>query len=146
MKKVPTVHELRKKGYKVRVTHVRQFFRFNPQTGEKKKFFAAFQSSKFYKKFNLKPASEQDSKEEFFLDCKGGETIIEIAYPKGNELGKGVSICSEQDSYVKQIGIRKATALALKNMEKNKKLNADSFTSLMEQNKDLYVDLRAKLA
>lgn len=146
MKKVPTVHELRKKGYKVRVTHVRQFFRFNPQTGEKKRFFATFQSSKFYKKFNLKPASEQEMKDEFFLDSKGGETIIEIAFPQGNELGKGVSICSEQDSYVKKIGIRKATALALKNIEENKKLNADSFTKLVEQNKDLYSDLRSKMA
>jgi hypothetical protein len=146
MKKVPTVHELRKKGYKVRVTHVRQFFRFNPQTGERKRFFAAFQSSKFYKKFNLKPASEQEMKDEFFLDSKGGETIIEIAFPQGNELGKGVSICSEQDSYVKKIGIRKATALALKNIEENKKLNADSFAKLMEQNKDLYSDLRSQMA
>lgn len=44
MKKVPSIHELRKAGYKVRVTHIRKFFRFDPQTGKKRTFWAAFHS------------------------------------------------------------------------------------------------------
>ena len=34
MKKIPTVHELRQQGSKVRVTHVRKFYRFDPRTGK----------------------------------------------------------------------------------------------------------------
>jgi hypothetical protein len=46
MKKIPTVYELRRQGYKVRVTHIRKFHRFDPRTGKKTQFFAPFQSSK----------------------------------------------------------------------------------------------------
>ena len=120
MKNIPTVYELRKQGYKVRVTHIRNFYRFDPQTGKKSQFFAAFQSSKYYKKKGLPQPTEEDKRSEYFLNAKGGETVIEIASSAGKELGKGVAICSEEDAYVKKVGIRKATALALRDSQLKK--------------------------
>jgi hypothetical protein len=120
MKKIPTVYELRQQGYKVRVTHVRKFHRFDVRTGKKTEFFAPFQSAK-RKRSNekLHPESLPEC-EEFFLSGKGGETIVEIATHEHKELGKGVAKCSECDLYVKSYGVKKAVALALRNMEMNK--------------------------
>lgn len=121
--KVPTVHELRQQGFKVRVTHVRKFHRFDPRSGKKIQFFAPFQSSKTKKREQkLHPEAEfiSENAQEFFLSGKGGETIIEIASSDHKELGKGVAICSECDSYVKSYGVKKAIAIALRNMEANK--------------------------
>ena len=113
MKTVPTVHELRRQGYKVRVTHVRKFHRFDPQTGKKEQFYAPFQSNKFTKNHPDSPLiAEKEKYEEFFLSIKGGETIVEIAFA-GKEVGKGVSVCSEEDNYVKKYGVKKALAKAL---------------------------------
>lgn len=127
MKKLPTIHELRQQGFKVRVTHIRKFHRFDPRTGKKTEFFAPFQSSKTRRKDYIHPQTKeifdskrQDESTEFFLSGKGGETIIEIASSDHKELGKGISVCSENDSYVKSYGIKKAIALALRNMEANK--------------------------
>lgn len=120
MKKLPTVHELRQQGFKVRVTHIRKFHRFDPRSGKKTEFFAPFQSSKNKKRNTPHPDSIEKLTEEFFLSGKGGETVIEIASKDHKELGKGTSVCSEQDSYVKSTGIKKAIALALRNMEANK--------------------------
>ena len=74
------------------------------------------------------------------MSCKGGETIVEIAFPQGKELGKGISICSENDSYKKKIGIKKATALALQNIKENK--NPKSFESVLQKNNDIYASFR----
>ena len=124
MKKIPTVYELRKKGFKVRVTHVRKFYRFDPRTGRKTEFYAPFQSSKTRKKnpdqdeVNNQIASFVDAPaEEFFLSAKGGETIIEIANNMRKEVGKGVAKCSDDDAYVKSYGIKKAIAIAINNIE-----------------------------
>jgi hypothetical protein len=120
MKKIPTIHELRQQGYKVRVTHVRKFHRFDPRTGKKTQFFAPFQSAKNKKrKSDAHPDSFEPS-EEFFLSGKGGETIVEIATSDHKELAKGTAECSECDAYVKDYGVKKATAIALRNMEANK--------------------------
>jgi len=123
MKNIPTVHELRQQGFKVRVTHVRKFQKFCPRTGKKTQFYAPFQSSKTKKRTSeLHPdlKTENENLEEFFLCGKGGETIIEIANSDHKELGKGIAICSENDPYVKSYGVKKAIALALRNMEANK--------------------------
>jgi hypothetical protein len=120
MKKIPTVYELRQQGYKVRVTHVRKFHRFDPRTGKKTQFFAPFQSSKTKRKQSAPHPDAVTQGEEFFLSGKGGETIIEIATSDHKELAKGVAICSDCDLYVKSYGVKKATAIALRNMEANK--------------------------
>lgn len=102
------------------MTHVRKFFRFDPRTGKKKEFFARFQSKKNPSKNKIDDSSVHC--EEYFLSSNGGETIIEIASKTGKELAKGVSICSEEDAYVKSIGIKKATALALNQINSQKDL------------------------
>ena len=122
MKNIPTVYELRRQGYKVRVTHVRKFHRFDPRTGKKTQFYAPFISSKTKKRSKENNTEIEDVKDaqEFFLSATGGETIVEIATSDHKELGKGVAMCSECDSYVKSYGVRKAIALALRDMEANK--------------------------
>lgn len=115
MKTIPTVHELRQQGYKVRVTHVRKFHRFDPRSGKKTEFFAPFQSNKFTKNHPDSPLiSEKEKLEEFYLSAKGGETMVEIALG-GKEIGKGVAFCADCDAYVKKYGVKKALALALRN-------------------------------
>jgi predicted RNA-binding protein YlxR (DUF448 family) len=126
MKTVPTVHELRKQGYKVRVTHIRKFQRFDPRNGKKIQFFAPFQSNKFSKNHPDSPlVAEKEKFDEFFLSIKGGETIVEIAF-QGKEIGRGVAVCSDEDPYVKKYGVKKAIALALK----SSKLNQDPYSHL----------------
>lgn len=123
MKNIPTIHELRKQGFKVRVTHVRKFYRFDPRTGNKTQFFAPFQSArvkKSGKESNPQSIENQSPAEEFFLSGRGGETVVEIASSDHKELGRGVAVCSECDPYIKSYGVRKAVALALRNMEINK--------------------------
>jgi hypothetical protein len=121
MKKIPTVYELRRQGYKVRVTHVRKFHRFDPRTGKKTQFFAPFQSSKSKKQEKVAhPDAVKNVDEEFFLSGKGGETVVEIADSQHKELGKGIAICSEDDLYVKAYGVKKAIAIALRDIEANK--------------------------
>lgn len=117
MKNIPTIHELRSQGYKVRVTHVRKFYRFDPQSGKKRSFWSPFLSRKGTP---LATPDDLKNQEEFFISIMGGETIVEIADRSGKEIGKGVAKCSEQDPYVKKIGIKKATALALADAEKQK--------------------------
>jgi predicted RNA-binding protein YlxR (DUF448 family) len=129
MKIVPSVHELRKQGYKVRVTHIRKFQRFDPRTGKKIQFYAPFQSNKFLKNHpeaqSAEPAEENQKFDEFFLSAKGGETIVEIGY-RGKEIGRGVAVCSEYDPYVKKYGVKKAVAMALK----TSKINQDPYAHL----------------
>jgi hypothetical protein len=69
---------------------------------------------------DLHPDAVKNPNEEFFLSGKGGETIIEIADSQHKELGRGVAICSGDDLYVKSYGVKKAIAIALRNMETNK--------------------------
>jgi hypothetical protein len=119
MKKIPTVHELRALGYKVRVTHVRKFYRFDPQTGKKRSFWSPFLSRKGQPLST--PVDILDS-EEYFISIHGGETVVEIADMSGKEIGKGVAVCSELDPYVKSIGTKKAIALALVDMNSKRDL------------------------
>jgi hypothetical protein len=119
MKKIPTVHELRRQGYKVRVTHIRKFYRFDPMTGRKQEFFAPFQSSKFTKNHPDSPLVAEKSKyEEFFMSARGGETVVELNFG-GKEIGKGVSVCSESDAYIKKYGVKKALGKALQSAKAN---------------------------
>ena len=116
MKKLPTIHELRTQGYKVRVTHIRKFYRFDPKTGKRKTFWAIF-SSKKHGPLEL-PADKEA--EEFFMCTKGGQTVIEIADANKKEIAKGIAVCSDEDPYVKKIGAKKAIALALKSLQEEK--------------------------
>jgi hypothetical protein len=67
-------------------------------------------------------AKPEDIKEceEFFIDCKGGETVIDLTSPDGKMTTKGTSICSEDDAYVKRKGIRRALGHAVSAMDKQK--------------------------
>ncbi len=98
--KVPTVHELRKKGWKVRVGHHRKFYRFCPKTGKKTELTLLWKVQK-----ELHP--------EYYLDARGGHTTITIKCPDVDGELVGVSECSENDLYNKKVGTKKAIARAL---------------------------------
>lgn len=72
-----TVQELRNKGYKVRVLHIRD---------------------KFYK-------PRMDSSINGYESPKGGITHVIIDSPNGEHF-EGVARCSRQDNYNKKLGVR----------------------------------------
>lgn len=100
MKTVPTIYELRKKGWKVRVGHHRIYYRFDPRTG--KKSWESF----------LREEKDQHHPD-WFLDAKGGITSIQIKCPEYTDELVGYAVCSMQEHYNKKVGIKKALARAL---------------------------------
>lgn len=72
-----TVQELRNKGYKVRVLHIRD---------------------RFYK-------PRMDSSINGYESPKGGTTHIIIDSPNGDHF-EGIARCSKQDNYNKKLGVR----------------------------------------
>ena len=117
MKKIPTVHELRKKGWKVRVTHERQYFRYCPKSGRRytkstlSKGFGFFEELQYW----------------WALSPKGGRTAVTIKPPVNSDWSVeffGESHCSVIDSYVRKLGVKKAMAIAYsKYLETNENFN-----------------------
>lgn len=99
MKTVPTVYELRKKGWKVKVGHHRRYFRYDSFSGKK------------HVKFILQSQVSEES-ETWYLAATGGKTTIYITTDK-NENFYGESFCSEKEHYRRSTGIKKAIARAL---------------------------------
>lgn len=100
MKTVPTIYELRKKGWKVRVGHHRIYYRFDPRTGKKSwESFLREEKDKYHP--------------DWYLQATGGITSIQIKCPDLDEELVGYSVCSMEESYVKKVGIKKAIARAL---------------------------------
>jgi len=103
MKNIPTVYELRKRGWKVRVGHHRIYYRFDPQTGKK--------SQESF----LKEEKEQHHPD-WFLQATGGITSVQVKIPDhytGDGEFVGYSVCSMKEAYNKRTGIKKALARAL---------------------------------
>lgn len=86
--KIPTVKELRQKGWKVCVGH----FRYTSPNSD------------------AYPISELGSALEIM--SKGGKTIIEARSPEGVEM-KGEAICARTDNYNKRYGVALAMSRAL---------------------------------
>jgi hypothetical protein len=97
---IPTVYELRKQGWKVRVGHYRWYYRFNPKFGTKKKILL------------LRKEREKDYPD-YYLQTRGGKTVVTIKCPLYDNELQGVAECSEEEVYNKQTGIKKAIARAL---------------------------------
>ena len=102
MKKVPTVHELRSKGWKVKVGHHRNLHKYNPQTGKK--------SGRYYV---ILSEWKNDNVGNYFLSANGGKTTVSIKLPDSDTEYLGEVYCSEQERYNKSIGLKKAIARAL---------------------------------
>jgi len=97
---IPTVHELRKKGWKVRVGHHRRFYRFDPQTGKKDVVTILWKE-------------KEEKYPNYYLDASGGYTVVSIKCPLYEEELIGISSCSVQELYNKKVGTKKAIARAL---------------------------------
>lgn len=102
--KSPTVYELRKKGHKVRVLHLRKFICFCNITGVKLIRYAKY----------TKPLTTiTKDNNTYFFHPTGGKTIIEITTTGGNDY-TGVALCSDKETYNKKLGVKIALARALK--------------------------------
>lgn len=112
MKTVPSVYELRKRGWKVRVGHHRKYFRYD-----------SFSGRKFEKLLLRKDHEEQFSN--FFLASKGGVTTVTITIPEYDRDFTGVSECSNEESYIKSRGLKKALARALSCWAEEKRLSGN---------------------
>jgi hypothetical protein len=104
MKEIPTIYELRKRGWKVRVGHHRKYFRYDPFTGHKTEVF-------------LLKVQKDASHPNFYLSAKGGVTVIEITIPNHKTDYAGVAECSDEEHYRRKTGIKKAVARALSLVE-----------------------------
>lgn len=100
MKQVPTVYELRKRGWKVRVGHHRRFYRYDPYSGKRKEYTLLFKE-------------KEDRYPDYFLAANGGYTEVMITVPDIKGDFTGVSVCSLQELYCKKVGTKKAIARAL---------------------------------
>lgn len=82
-----SVEQLRRNGFKVRVSHKR-ITEEDPV------------------------AQYRETKKEKILPC-GGETVVEIVHESTNKSYLGVAQCSLKDNYSKKVGVRIATERAL---------------------------------
>jgi hypothetical protein len=99
MKLIPTVYELRKQGWKVKVGHHRLYFRYDPFSGKK------------ITKILLQSQVGEET-DTWYLAATGGKTTIYITTDKNENL-YGESFCSDKEHYRRSTGIKKAIARAL---------------------------------
>ena len=103
--KKQTVHQLRKKGWKVRVGHKRIIYRFDPKTGKKYTRLCLFKDW-------------QKEYPEFFMSPKGGVTEVSITTLDGVTLS-GFADCNDTDYYNSKIGLNIALGRVLADIEKH---------------------------
>ncbi len=102
--KSPTVYDLRKKGHKVRVLHLRKFVCFCNITGIKLTHYARY----------TKPQTVLTlDKNTYYFHPNGGKTVIEVTTTGGNDY-IGTAVCSDKETYNKKLGVKIALARALK--------------------------------
>jgi len=94
MKTPPTVHDLRKREFKVKVSHYRLFYKFCQWTGRRLEIIA----------YGTKFTNEQGW---WLLDQYGGRTDVVLTDKQDNHYIGSVS-CSKKDRYVKAFGLKKA--------------------------------------
>lgn len=97
-----TVHNLRKQGHKVIVTHERIGYKYNAATGRK--------IEQYYvvgKKYNTIPQG-------MFLSPKGGRTLITINFVHGKNLTT-MAKCRKNEHYNRKLGV----TVALNSLEKD---------------------------
>lgn len=93
-----SVAELRKAGWKVRVSHYRYYL--TDWTIE------------------LLHRSELGEFDCVQPEPRGGETVVELLSPEGRE-AIGVARCNPSDNYNRRYGVMKALGRAISNLEKN---------------------------
>lgn len=111
MKTHPTVHELRKKGFKVRVSHNRLFYKYCQWTGRRLEVIAY-------------GTSYTDTAHGCWLmDQYGGRTDVCITDSRGDNYTAS-TYCSKQDRYIKSFGTKKALLRAYAQyLESNQNFN-----------------------
>jgi hypothetical protein len=95
MKKTNKIHELRKNGYKVKVT----IYRYYPHDRE---IYPIYQIKKWAGMKNVCP--------------HGGKNVIHLKSPDGREV-MGVAECSKEEQYNRKIGNSIALGRALKQLD-----------------------------
>lgn len=85
--KIPTVKELRQKGYKIRVTH----YRYSTAYENKLNLFSLYELRTYHDDWQK------------YIKPKGGETKVEILTPDGKEFAAS-AVCSKKDVFCRRIG------------------------------------------
>lgn len=93
----PTINELKARGYKVRVTHIRNYI---------DKYFWNWVTTK-----ELREMKENGQYNCNRLSQWGGATVVQLS--KGNEELYGVAVCSELDNFNRKHGLSLAIERAL---------------------------------
>lgn len=99
----PSVEQLRKNGFKVRIMHWRNVNK-EAKSNKEQNLLSA---SKFYRRGDT-------------FSLKGGKTIVELTSP-GNKNVRGVSQCSYQDNFTYKIGTQIAVKNALEQLKTPRK-------------------------
>lgn len=102
-----TVHDLRKNGWKVKVGHYRQLYKYDPKTGVKSKKLVL--DKEWFK---------TDQYSDLYLNPKGGVTKLHITSPDGQVNLYTLAYCDEKDYYTKKTGVKIALGRALKEINK----------------------------
>jgi hypothetical protein len=95
----PSIHQLRRAGFKVRVHHKRDTFQVQKLSGNYNEFLS-----------------------------KGGYTRIDLTTPDGKTTTTGESICSKQDQYVRKTGNVIALGRAIAEMLKENPDSLNQFS------------------
>jgi hypothetical protein len=98
MSRLPSVEQLRKSGYKVRVVHRRRYLDFNGDDV----YFSNFES-------------QQPDFQEVWMQgplMTGGYTKVEVTTPEGDDLS-GIAECSLRDQFNRKMGLNIALGRAL---------------------------------
>lgn len=86
----PTIKDLRRRGYKVRVIHTRRYVTHRKFSG---------------------PALE--------LSARGGSTTIEVTTPDNQQTVSGKAVCSNDDNFNRKVGNAIALGRALNKLQNN---------------------------
>lgn len=95
---LPTIHQLRKAGYKVKISHYRYSNRYSDPV-----VFTAEQRFPIF--LNLITRQAKKDREFAYISGKGGETVLSLKTPVGNEIVSHAK-CSLKDSFNRKLGIR----------------------------------------
>lgn len=101
--KKQTVHQLRKKGWKVKVGHKRIFFRYDSKTGLRHEVVCLYRDW-------------QEICPSFYLSAKGGITEICITSPDGITYSD-FAVCNMTDHYDSRIGLAIAIGRTLSHFD-----------------------------
>jgi len=101
---LPTIHELRKQGYKVRINHYRYVASRNPSIPSTK--LIATHVAPTVPTLERLTKEDKRNRKYGYVDAKGGLTEVEITAPNGGTTEVRAAQCNRKDAFNRRLGIR----------------------------------------